>query len=161
MRLLMLRYPVEIRIFLILVLMFSAPRVMDARIVKPWTYQEMFDKADLVVIAEVLSTKDTEERSALQDLEPHVDVIGIVTDFKSRLTLKGSQNVKTFQLHHYRFQSEDDKLAANSPDLVELSGQRQVFLLFLVKERNGRYAPVTGQTDPASFAVLELKGAAR
>lgn len=155
----MLRYRVGIRILLIL--MFSASGVMDARIVKPWTYQEMFGKADLVVVAEVLSTKDTGERSALQDLEPHVDVIGIVTEFKSRLILKGSQNVKAFQLHHYRFQSEDDKLTADGPDLVELSGQHQVFLLFLVKERDGRYAPVTGQTDPASFAVLELKGAAR
>jgi hypothetical protein len=154
-------YPIEIRIFLILVMMFGALGVMDARIVKPWTYQEMFDKADLVVVAEALSTKDTGERSTLQDLEPHVGVIGIVTEFKSRLILKGAQIVKTFQLHHYRFQSEDDKLAADGPDLVELSGQHQVFLLFLIKERDGRYAPVTGQTDPASFAVLELKGAAR
>lgn len=150
----------EIRVFLILVLLFCVPRTMNARIVKPWTYQEMFNKADLVVVAEVLSTKDTEERSALQDLEPHVDVIGIVTEFKSRLVIKGSKNVKTFQLHHYRFQSEDDRLAANSPDLVEISGQHQVFLLFLVKESDGRYAPVSGQTDPALFAVLELKGAA-
>ncbi|HYK23177.1 MAG TPA: hypothetical protein VEU75_00775, partial [Candidatus Acidoferrum sp.] len=66
----------------------------------------------------------------------------------------------TFQLHHYRFRSEDDRLAANSPNLVEPSGQHQVFLLFLVKERDGRYAPVTGQTDPATFSVLELKGGA-
>lgn len=121
----------------------------------------MFDKADLVVVAEVVSSKDTEERSTLQDLEPHVDVIGLVTEFKRRLILKGSQSVKTFQLHHYRFQLEDEKLAANSPNLVEFSGQQhQVFLLFLVKERDGRYAPVTGQTDPALFSVLELQGAA-
>jgi hypothetical protein len=150
----------EMRIFLILLLMFCVPRTMSARIVKPWTYQEMFDKADLVVIAEVLSTKGTEERSALQDLDPHVAVIGVVTEFKSRLMIKGSQSTKTFQLHHYKFQSDDDKLAANSPDLVEISGQHQVFLLFLIKEREGRYAPVTGQTDPGLFSILELPGAA-
>jgi hypothetical protein len=157
----MLRYPVEIRIFLTLILMFCVPRVMDARIRDAWTYQEMFDKADLVVVAEVLSTKDTDERSVLRDLKPPVNVIGIVTEFKSSLILKGSQNVKTFHLHHYRLQSAGDELLTNGPDLVELSGQHQVFLLFLVKERDGRFAPVTGQTDPASFSVLELKGAAR
>ena len=119
----------------------------------------MFDNADLVAIAEVVSTKNTEERNTLQDIEPHVAVIGVVTNFKSLLLLKGPRNLATFQLHHYRFQSEDDKLAANSPALVEASAH-EVFLLFLVKGPHGTYAPVTGQTDPALFSVLELHGSA-
>lgn len=160
MLLLTLRRLVKVRIFLISLVMFSVLKALNARITQAWTYQEMFDKADLVVIAQVLSTKDTGEQSALQDVEPHVAVIGIITDFKSSLILKGPRNLATFQLHHYRFRSEDDRLAANSPNLVEPSGQHQVFLLFLVKERDGRYAPVTGQTDPATFSVLELKGGA-
>ena len=140
-----------------LLAMFSDFPALNARISPAWTFQEMFDKADFVVIAEVVSTKETEERNTLQDIEPHVAVIGILTDFKSRLVLKGSHSLATFQLHHYRFRSEDDKFAANGPDLVDLSGYHQIFLLFLVKEKDGKYAPVTGQTDPASLSVLELK----
>ena len=34
------------------------------------------------------------------------------------------------------------------------------FLLFLVKEKDGRHAPVTDQVDPAVFSVLKLNGAA-
>jgi hypothetical protein len=121
----------------------------------------MFDKADFVVVAGILSTKVSSERNALKDIKPSVNVIGVITDLKSRLILKGSNDVETFQLHHYKFQSEDDKLAANSPDLIDFSGQHQTFLLFLVKESDGKYAPVTGQTDPASLSVLELQGSAR
>src|SRR5437588_754417 len=132
--------------FFILISMLSALSGLNARITQTWSYQEMFDKADLIVIAEVVSTKDTQERIALQDVRPPVPVIGVVTDFRTRLIFKGSHNLATFQLHHYRFQSEDDRSAANSPELIDLSGKKQRFLLFLTEERNGMYAPLTGQT---------------
>jgi hypothetical protein len=147
------------RTFFIFAITFSVLPALNGRITQAWTYQEMFDKADLVAIAEVVSTKDTEERNALQDIEPHVAVIGVLTDFRSLLLLKGPRNLATFQLHHYRFQSDDEKFAASSPALVETSAH-EVFLLFLVKGPHGRYAPVTGQTDPALFSVLELHGSA-
>jgi hypothetical protein len=95
----------------------------------------------------------------LNDLEPHVLVIGVVSEFKTSLVLKGPRDSTTFQLHHYRFASADDQLAANSPDLIRLSEGHFPFLMFLVKEPDGRYAPVTGQTDPASRSVIELKAA--
>jgi hypothetical protein len=120
----------------------------------------MYDKADLVVIAYGVSTRDTAERTTLSDLEPHVPVIGVVSEFKTSLVLKGPRDARTFQLHHYRFASPHDQLAANSPDLVRLSEAHLPFLMFLVKEPDGRYAPVTGQTDPALHSVVELKGAA-
>jgi hypothetical protein len=118
----------------------------------------MFDKADLVTIAYVVSTKDTEERSTILD---GIKVIGVATEFKSALILKGPKGVTNFQLHHYRFQSESDREnIANSPALLQIGPYHPVFLLFLVKESDGRYAPVTGQTDPAMFSVLPLNGAA-
>jgi hypothetical protein len=132
----------------------------SGRITAAWTYQQMYDKADLVVIAYGVSTKDTTERTTLNDLEPCVPVIGVVSEFKTSLVLKGPQAPGTFQLHHYRFASAHDHLAANSPDLLRLSEAHLPFLMFLVKEADGRYAPVTGQTDPASHSVIELKGAA-
>jgi len=121
----------------------------------------MFDKADLVVIAYSLSTKDTDEHTSLNDLTPHVAVVGVVTEFKSSVVLKGARDIERFQLHHYRFASENDELAANAPDLVRLSDRHLPFLMFLVRESDGRYAPVSGQTDPASFSIIELRGGAQ
>jgi hypothetical protein len=132
----------------------------SARITPAWTYQQLYDKSDLVVIAYAGSTRDTAERTTLNDLDPHVPVIGVVSEFKTSLVLKGPRDIRTFQLHYYRFASEHDQLAANSPDLVRLLETHLPFLMFLVKEPDGRYAPVTGQTDPASHSVIELKSAA-
>jgi len=122
----------------------------------------MFDKSDLVVIATVVSSKDTDERIRLPDYSPAVTVIGVITEFQTSIILKGMKDIKKFQLHHYRYRSEDDESAvANTPELVKIKpGMRQGFLLFLVKELDGKYAPATGQTDPAILSVLELMGAA-
>lgn len=122
----------------------------------------MFDKADLVAIATVGSSKDTAERTILPNYSPPLKVVGVVTEFESRLILKGYKKIAKFRLHHYRYQSADDEDAvANTPELVKItSDQRATFLLFLVRESDGRYAPVTGQTDPAIFSVLQLRGGA-
>jgi hypothetical protein len=146
---------------LLLAFVAAAAAPCSARIMRSWAYQEMFDKADLVVVAEGVSTKDTEERSTLTDVHPNVPVIGVTTEFKTRLVLKGSHDVNTFHLHHYRFSDEKDELAADAPDLVRLSERHLPFLMFLVRESDGRYAPVSGQTDPASFSVVELCGGAQ
>lgn len=128
-----------------------------ARITKAWRYEEMFDKADLVVIARVVTTTDTEERSTILSL----NVIGVVTDFKTHLILKGNKSVETFQLHHYRVASKEQKAAvANGPSFIRFSFEHPAFLLFLSREPDGRYAAVTGQEDPAAFSVLELTGGA-
>lgn len=147
-----------IRVFVLLVIGLCVPGVLVGRIVESWTYAEMFDKADLVVIAQVVSTRDTEERTTLLH---DVSVIGVTTEFKSSLILKGPNTCTSFLLHHYRYPSEDDRLeVADGPDLVRIGPYNPTFLLFLAKESDGRYAPVTGQTDPASYSVLRVNGAA-
>ena len=146
----------KLLLFLLVVVISTGPNA-NARFTKGWRYQEMFDKADLVVIARRVTTRDTEERATIL---AH-DVIGVLTDFNAYLVLKGDKNAKTFQLHHYRLASDSDKsTTVNGPSLVEFSGEHPSFLLFLTKERDGRYAPVSGQEDPADFSVLELKGGA-
>jgi len=117
----------------------------------------MFDKADLVVIATFVTGKDTSEHAELRDLSPPSKVIGVVSDFETRLTLKGPKDLKRFELHHYRL---DDVEYSNGPSLIDIKpGGKPTFLLFLIKEKDGRYAPVTGQTDPAALSVIELQGA--
>ena len=117
------------------------------------SFQQMFDKADLVIIATAIGTKDTAERAKLLDT---IEVIGVETGFKTRLVLKGSTGVVQFVLHHYREANADS--VANGPALINIPpGRHPNFLMFLTKEKDGRYVPVTGQVDPALFSVIELK----
>lgn len=148
----------RIRVLVGVILVLSLPNLIVARLVKVWTYQEMFDKASLVVIAYAMSSKDTAERTMLLN---DVRVVGVTTDFGTFLVLKGGKGTRKFQLHHYRLEfSSDETNIANGPDLVRIEPGHSVFLLFLIKEQDGRYAPVTGQSDAALFSVLRLNSAA-
>ena len=119
------------------------------------TYHEMFEKADLVVVATAGNTKDRAERAKLLH---DVDVIGVETEFTTRLVLKGPPDVRKFVLHHYR--EPDGQFIENGPALVYIPpGVHPNFLMFLIKEKDGIYVPVTGQTDPILFSILELKSA--
>lgn len=149
-----------------LLLMFALIDPLAARfIVGGMTFQEMFDKADLVVIATVVRTKDTTERKKLIDIDviqttrPDLlndEVIGVETEFGTRATLKGPKDVRKFLLHHYRLAVEEEP--GSGPNFIRISSQRHGnFLMFLIREKDGRYAPVTGQYDPAVLSVLELK----
>jgi hypothetical protein len=145
---------------LALALLCVATMLAVGRIVKTWTFEEMFAKADLVVIGQVASTTDTTESIELRDLEPSIQVVGVTTEFRTLLVLKGLNTIDRFKLHHYRLKSEEQReTLINGPDLARPKPHSR-FLLFLLKESDGRYAPVTGQTDPASFSVLELRSAA-
>jgi len=67
-RLLAVRLPVGIRAGLSLFLL-MLPGALVARPMEEATYQEMFNKADLVLIARPLSTNDTDERTTLPGWE--------------------------------------------------------------------------------------------
>jgi hypothetical protein len=153
----------KVSIFLLCIASVSTP--LTARLVRPWTYQEIFDKSDLVVIATFVSTRDTEERNILRDLTPPVKVVGVTTEFETRLVLKGPKNVSRFQVHHFRFENPLEATWVDAPQLIRLPTAPQdgvhyagheTFLMFLRKEPDGRYAPTTGQTDPATLAVRDL-----
>jgi hypothetical protein len=120
----------------------------------------MFDKADLVVIGKPLSSKDTGERTMLPG-GGDIHVIGINTEFETRVALKGDKNVKTFVLHHYRIDSALERVPIlDGPVLASFDPkEHNAYLLFLIKEPDGRYAPASGQVDPAEFSILKLGGA--
>lgn len=145
----------------ILFLLILDAHLLTARLTQHWTYQEMFDKSDLVVIATFLSSKDKSEQAVLPDYKPPLVVAEVLTEFEANLVLKGPKDVKRFQLHHYRYKSDADEWAvSNTPFLVKIPKYSPSFLLFLTRQSDGNYVPVTGQTDPAILSVLELTGAA-
>jgi hypothetical protein len=147
------------KVILILLMLLCLSRSLEARLERHWTYQEMYAKSDLVAIADVVSTKDTTERTTL----PHfasIVLVGVVTEFKISVKFKGPKDLRTFKLHHYRYQSNADEASvSDTPFLVKIDPAAS-YLLFLVKQPDGNYAPVTGQTDPAVLSVLDLHGAA-
>jgi len=146
---------------LTLLLVLAMPMIVAARAVRAWSYQEMFDQADLVVIAKPTATKDTEEKGRVADFSGPYEVIAVATELEASVIMKGEKTTNQFVLHHYRL-AHPDQPVANGPNLVAFNPKaHHSFLLFLKKEGDGRYAPVTGQQDPALVSVVRLEGVAR
>lgn len=133
--------------------------VLNARLREAWTFQQMFDRAQLVVIARVIASKDNGKAMPLPDFAS-VNVIEVLTEFETRIVFKGPKDLTKFYLRHYRYRSEEEQFAvANNPQLITINqGEHPAFLLFLLKDRNGQYVPFGGQTDPAALSVLDLRG---
>jgi hypothetical protein len=137
------------------------------------SYQELFDKSDLIVIASpVTKTADTDERTYFQDIsqtdkdgkQTSVAAIGVETPFSVSVLIKGDRGIKQFILHHYRvalYPAPDGRevVFIGGPNVVSFdpSRRRRDILLFLVKEQDGRYAPYGGQNDPGLQAIKALE----
>jgi hypothetical protein len=135
-------------------LVFGPSQLLVARLAEHFTDEQAFAKADLIVIATVISTTDTDERSSLSDSKRSINVIGVTSDFEICAVLKGVTGQKKLRLHHYR---TDDEFT-NGPALVEIPRNKHpTYLLFLIRESDGRYAPATGQTDPSGSSVFLIR----
>jgi hypothetical protein len=121
-------------------------------------YDELFAKSDFVVIAEPASkTRDTHEHAFLtENISPGVRALGVVTDFRCLFVLKGPKR-QNFTLHHYRLAPAPASKQSGGVERVILNGPTfqtyepqpgtQPFLMFLIRQRDGRFAPVAGQVD--------------
>jgi len=129
---------------------------LGARIVQPWSYRELLEKSHVVAIGIPTATNDTKERIPLPGFV-HQPVIGVETQFRVLAMLKGNPDLKALILHHYR---PDGLVVPNGPDLVSFDpeAKHQPYLLFLVRETDGRYAPAFGQVDPAMCGISALQG---
>ena len=147
-------------LFLVIPLFLVSRGIVAARAVRPWSYQELLEQSDLVVIAVPTSTSDTKERNLPGFVgQP---VIGMETRFAVAAVLKGDRSLTNLVLHHYR-PAQDHYIVPNGPTFVyfalsdEPSVRRKTYILFLRRETDDRYAPVAGQTDPG-LGVRELGG---
>lgn len=151
--------------YLPVLLVLAAPLLAQARTMKLWSYQELYDKADLVVIAKPVSSVDTAERTELPTMK--IPVVGLSMEFDIRLVMKGDKDAKKVTLHHYRV-ADPNRPYLNGPSLVLIdNGPNSVsfdsrhperYLLFLHREADGRYSPVSGQVDPWPYSVQKLNG---
>jgi hypothetical protein len=153
-------------IFLAIGVLLVLTEVVGARAVRIWPYQELLEESDLAVIATARATSDTREHIDLPGFVGE-HVIGIDTTFAVSAVLKGDKSQTNIVLHHYRT-SDGTNIphVPNGPSFVSFApGEKptlvpRAYILFLVRETDGRYAPVVGQTDPG-LAVKELVGVAR
>lgn len=137
----------------------------QARLISVLSYQELLDKSDLVVIARpIAKIADTKERAFLSNIfhqdkdgkQIKIGSIGVETAFKSATVLKGDRTVEQFVLHHYR-EAESPDVELNGPFLVAFDPSNPSFyLLFLIRETDGRFAPTGGQTDAGFRAINAL-----
>jgi hypothetical protein len=157
------RRSVALRTFVtgaLFLLMLSLVATLRAGLMYAWSYQEMFDRANLVVIAKPLWSKDTDERSKLPGVGENVPLIGVNTGFEVRVVLKGDKQLKDFTLHYYRL-ADPEVAIINGPVLVEFDTKKpRAYLMFLIKEPDGKYAPATDQTDPGAFSIIKLESSA-
>jgi hypothetical protein len=137
------------RIAIALTLLLTAAGDVDGRLLDSWTYQQLFDKAGLVVIAGATVTRDTPEGAAPSQFPRGLKVMGLATTLRVGGVLKGDHNLREVVVHHYRVVDIPPGLT-NGPIVVSFDpSARSQYLLFLTREPDGRYAPVTGQVDPA------------
>lgn len=144
----------------------------EARLVRTVSHQELFDKADLIVLARpVTKTAETGETTTFKDIlqrdelgnETNVVAVGAETTFDVSLIIKGDCPSRRFVLHHYREPPHqgDGPPPMNGPGTVSFDPsdpkRRSDILLFLVKEQDGRYAPYGGQTDPGMTSIFALE----
>jgi hypothetical protein len=128
-----------------------ATGIASARRIHAWSYQELLDKSDLVAIATPTATNDTKEHINLPGFVGQ-PVIGVETSFTVSAVLKGDKAPKDFVLHHYR---ADRLIVPNGPKFVAFApAEKRTFILFLVRETDGRYASTGGQADPDGIHVL-------
>lgn len=125
---------------------------------KMWSYQELEDQSDLVAIARPISTQETTERTDLPDISPATHVIGLSTEFAIGVVMKGDRNLKRLTLHHYKLAPLPPNVNfANGPNLAAFDPKsNSPYLLFLHRESDGRYSPVSGQVDPTLFSILRI-----
>lgn len=144
-----------------------APNHSPARGMIVLSYQQMLEKSDVVVIATPMSkTTDTKEQAFLPNIwrqdkdgkQSKIESIGVETVFSVSALLKGGATIKQITLHHYREAQISAEL--DGPSLVSFDpsdmSKRSSYLLFLVREPDGRFAPVGGQTDPGYKAISPL-----
>jgi len=164
------RFMTVIRLVLVAatILFCVTPEQSQARLMEVLTYQEMLAKSDLVVIATPKSkTTDTGEQAFFPNIvqqdkdgrQSKVESIVVETIFVVAAVLKGDKTIKKLTLHHYR-EVNGSHVTVNGPLLVFFdpsdTSKRNSFLLFLIRESDGRYAPTGGQTDPGYKAINPL-----
>jgi hypothetical protein len=135
-----------------------------------WTYDELLQKAHVVVIARCLATLDTGTTASHPELSSALPSVEMHTKFRLEAILKTSSQHPAgpgteFRLRHFRLDMERWRrehppepgmpppgLVGGISALALLEGRS--YLLFLTKRADGLYEPLSGFTFPADSVIL-------
>lgn len=141
---------------------------LHARKIENWTYEQLFEASDVVVIAKFQTSKDSTDRFADNPWE--IKFIGVNSTFHVLHRIKGKDIAKELTMLHYRL--PDGKLIQDGPlflrfqevesirlqmlKLKQMNGiphaeqvllEKPEYLLFLKKRKDGRFELVSGPID--------------
>lgn len=141
------------RISLLLCLLLTAgPLPAGARAIRLWNRDELLAAADLAVIGTPVAGRDLAETNSLgwsSTAAFQSRFRGVETTIHITDVLKGNPANDRLVLHHYRYELSWGS-PPNGPELASLKPNgTNLWVLFLVKDATGQYAPVTGQGDAA------------
>jgi hypothetical protein len=121
------------------------PGLSHSRQVFPLKYDELFKRAELVVIANALSTVDAGEDVKGKGNNKYR--IAVLSTLKLIHVIKGEHKAKQLVVFHYRF-TEKGEQVANSCKYIKFDISKKedwsgspftAYLLFLKKRKDGRY----------------------
>lgn len=131
------------------------------------SYQKLMEDSDLVIIG--TPVKPSKQLSEITEIPNFYKVRnngsrvqgqlrGLETTFAIDSIIKGDDKIKSVILHHYMV---TETCGGNCTKLVSFDPIHNVqdqgsFILFLVKEKEGRFAPTHGQIDPGEKAISRL-----
>ena len=133
------------------------PSHSQARPIEIWEYERLFKESTLIVVVKPLSVRDA---TAKDKAVPATDqMTGIVTTFEVLVVVKGEYKDKKLDLIHFRLKPHPLSYH-NPPLLVSFINKptkpvsvrhryQDDFLLFLKKDKDGRWTFVSGQFDAA------------
>ena len=152
-----MRYVVNIAVVGALLIATSS-RQCDARAHPAWPLQSLYKEADAVIIAEATATHPAKDASVEDSWGTRV---AVNTTFDVHVVLKGKAPHDGIKVLHYAWARQTDE--PNPPELVSFNKKglergvvRIQYLLFLKQRADGRYEPLSGQTDPI-WSVRELR----
>jgi hypothetical protein len=144
----------------------------SARLVNPFTFNELLEKSDVIAIVEAIRDEPAKDTFKPDNITRFV---GINTHFRVHLVLKGKVETKEVTVLH--FWNEEPRIE-NGPECADfrftityteehfMNGEnvgsvavhhpeRPMWLAFLKKRNDGRFEPVAGQLDSAfSFCIM-------
>lgn len=132
--------------------------IAQGRLSQIWSFQQLFDEADVVIIGSVQeTTKRIGTKARLEGEGMEFD--NVITRFSKRAVLKGRYQPPTLGFEHYWF-PKNTKFLINPPGFKQFTEVNKVYLIFLKNNSAGETIPVSGQKQAASsFIDVERDGA--
>ncbi|MEO8206849.1 MAG: hypothetical protein ABI615_11760 [Chthoniobacterales bacterium] len=122
-----------------------------------WSYEALTEGADLIVIAHPTAVLDTHKETVFPNIfQNEKPVPGIVMEATLEIlsVLKGTSEKKTIVLQYFREPEGTNSL--EGPRVLSFDpAKRNCYLMFLKRDKDGRYSALSGQTDPAD-AVKDI-----